>query len=273
MPLVREDPTENSGVVVGTVSSASRIVVDREREVDINVAPASPRNQSPAPRPRFGGSGVVVVDEERDMGMIAFSSNAQAPIRLADSAQVASSASSDMVRMGAVEVGRRKTAAEQAPSSGIDGGVTVGRLLSPTVSRTVVTASSASDQAIERTEQGHPVRIEKFASRSTGATATGDVQEARFGDELEDLLPDAVSPPEVYRPEAEDPAFAAVRMMVPDFAWNRDRPVKEKVAEALKHVKNPLYVKGILAVESNLVREEIKAALSNLLQNPGALEK
>jgi len=53
--------------------------------------------------------------------------------------------------------------------------------------------------------------------------------------------------------------------MLPDFQWNRDRQAKERVADALKHIKNPMYVKGILAVETETVRGMIKEALSKAL--------
>jgi hypothetical protein len=95
--------------------------------------------------------------------------------------------------------------------------------------------------------------------------ATGDVQEAIEGDDLEDLLPDAfVAPP------VEPPAYAAVRMMIPDFAWNSNRPQKDRVAEALRHVNNPLFLKGILTVETPLAREEIQKGLK-ALQTPQIL--
>jgi hypothetical protein len=37
------------------------------------------------------------------------------------------------------------------------------------------------------------------------------------------------------------------------------------VADALKRVKEPMFVKGVLAVETELVREEIKKGLAALL--------
>jgi hypothetical protein len=263
MPVVREDPTENAGTVVGTVTGRSGAVIEREKDFQLDLAPASPRAQSPAPTPRFGGTGVVVVDEERNLGGIALS-NSRPPISLDDSAKVRPM-STDMVRTSGVEVGgRRKTAGESAPPSGIDGGVTVGRILSPTKFSVLATDANTSSTAIQRAEEGNPVKIEKFAEAAS--IATGDVEEARSGEELEELLPNAAQPPKVYRPEAEDPAYAAVRMMIPNFTWDRNRHVKDKVADALKHVKDPLFVKGILAVETEIVREEIKKALAALLK-------
>ncbi|GAG34793.1 unnamed protein product [marine sediment metagenome] len=73
--------------------------------------------------------------------------------------------------------------------------------------------------------------------------------------------------PEVHRRPENDPAYTAVKMLIPEFEWNKDRPVKERVAAAIKHIENPMYVKGILAVETTLAKEEIKKALAAELGN------
>jgi hypothetical protein len=65
----------------------------------------------------------------------------------------------------------------------------------------------------------------------------------------------------------------AVKMLIPDFEWNKDRQVKERVAAALKHIKNPQYIKGILAVETELAREEIKKALAVELEKRAKAKK
>lgn len=272
MPIVREDPTVNAGTVVGKVGEQPRTIIERENEIALNVAPAKPATESPRPKPRFGGAGAIVVDEQRDMGQISLSAGAQAPIRLDESAKVAS-ASTETIKMGdGAQVGTRKTASK-APATGVDGGVAVGRVLSPTHQSFTATDSNTSSTAIQRTQEGKQLKIEKYetddevvgtVSGAPKAVATGDVQEVKAGDELTDVLPDAaVTPtPEVHRRPEEDPAYTAVKMMLPDFEWDKDRPVKERVAGALKHVENPMYVKGILAVETQLAREEIKKALA-----------
>jgi len=271
MPIVREDPTENAGTVVGNVGDQKRTVIEREEEIALNVAQAKPEQQSPAPKPRFGGTGAIVVDEQRDMGAISLSSEA-APIRLDESAKVISG-SQESIKMGDAQVGR-KTASPR-PSTEVDGGVAVGRIMSPTKRSFVASDANTSSSAIQRAQEGKQLRVEKYETDeevvgnvSDGApaqaVATGDVQEVKSGDTLEEVLPDAATPPkpEVHRRPEEDPAYQAVKMIIPDFEWDKDRPVKVRVQAALKHIKNPQYVKGILAVETELAREEIKKALA-----------
>jgi len=279
MPIIREEATE-VGTVVGNIGNKRRTLIEREEEIPLNVAPAKPSAQSPAPRPRFGGSGVIVVDEQRDMGRISLSGGGQAPIRLDESAKV-QSGNTESIHMGdGAQVGGRKKTAGKAPVTEVDGGVAVGRILSPTRQSFVATDSNTSSTAIQRTQEGKQMRVQKYESDDEvvgtvsnapkgAAVATGDVQEAASGEELTDLLPDAaVTPtPEVHRRPEQDPAYAAVKMMVPDFEWNKDRKVSERVAAAMKHIENPLYLKGILAVETELAREEIKKALAVELKN------
>lgn len=279
MPLVREDPTENAGTVVGNVSEQQRTVVERAEELAMkDVAQAKPTAKSPAPKPRFGGTGAIVVDEQRDMGQIALSGNA-APIRLEESAKV-SSGQTETIRMGQAQVGgAQKKKAHSVQTAEGQEGVAVGRVLSPTKTTFEANDRNTSSTAIQHAEQGKQLRVERFTvdeevvgNVSEGApakaVATGDVQEAQAGDELTDILPDAVEgpKPQVYRRPEEDPAYAAVKMLIPDFAWDKDRPVKVKVEAALKHIENPQYIKGILAVESEVVREQLKKAIAAELE-------
>jgi hypothetical protein len=260
MPIVREDVAENSGTVVGAVQ--------REREFALDVAAARPA-QSPRPSPRFGGSGAIVVDEQRHLGDIALSGGSRAPIQLDESAKVRPS-STESIMMSDVQVGDRRKMARTVIET--DQGVAVGRILSPARRDFIADERNTTASAIERAEGGHQVRIEKFEidgdeDDKPRPIATGDVQEARTADELEDLLPDAVQGPKptVHRRPEDDRAYAAVKEMLPDFEWNKDRPVKERVVEALKHYKTPMYLRGILAVETEIARDAIKKGLAELL--------
>lgn len=261
MPIVREEDTvENSGAIVGKV--------EREQERSIDVVPARPA-QASRPSPRFGGAGAIVVDEQRHMGDIALSDTGRAPIRMDETAAVRPS-STESIKVGDVQVGDRRKVARAAVET--DQGIAVGRILSPTHRGFVADATNTSPDAIQRAQEGHHVRIEKFEVEDDGkgksrAVATGDVQETMVGDELEELLPDAAQGPKpvVHRRPEEDPAYAAVKALIPNFEWNKDRPVKERVAEALKHYKDPQYLKGILAVETEVAKEAIKKALAELL--------
>lgn len=259
MPIVKEDVQEHSGTVVGSV-------LDREdSEITLDLAPSTPPKKEP-PTSRMGNTGALIIDEQRHMGDIALSSNA-APIRLEDSAKV-KPASTEVVKMGDVQVGPRQKVAHPVDDQG---GIAVGRVLSPTTMSFEANERNTSSTAISHTEQGRSLKVEKFQVEAdeteAKGVATGDVQEVRTGDDLEDLLPDAAKgpAPKVYKRPEEDPAYAAVRMMIPNFEWNKDRKVEERVADALKHYKDPNYIKGILAVETEVAREAIKKALAEFL--------
>lgn len=279
MPIVREDPTENAGTVVGNVSEQQRTVIERTQELAMkDVAQAKPPGKSPAPKPRLGGAGAIVVDEQRDMGQIALSSNT-APIRMEESAKV-SSGQTETIKMGeGAQVGGHAKKARAIQTAEGQEGVAVGRVLSPTKTSFEANDRNTSSTAIQRAQEGKQLRVERFETDeqvvgnvSEGspakAVATGDVQEAQAGDELTDILPDAAQgpKPQVYKRPEDDPAYAAVKMLIPDFEWDKDRPVKVKVAAALKKIENPQYIKGILAVESDVVKEELKKAIAAELE-------
>ena len=215
MPIVREDVSENSGEVVGKVGDQSKIVVEREKEFALDVAKAKPENKSPAPKPRFGGTGVVVHDEQRDMGRISLSSNTPA-IKLDESAAVSSSTSESIRMDDSAQVGPRKKMARNVIQT--DQGVAVGRILTPTHQSFTADARNTSASAIQRTAEGGSPKVEKFEvsedqvdvseAKAPTVAATGDVQEVRAGETLEELLPDAAKPaPEVYKRPESDPAF------------------------------------------------------------------
>lgn len=283
LPLVREDVTDTAGDVVGNVSAQKRTVIEREEEIALKVAPATP-TRTPVPK-RPGISGAIVVDEQREVSRIALS-NSAAPIRLDESAQVVSG-NRESIKMGdGAQVGTRKTA-KTAPPVTLDGGVAVSRVLSPTKRSFVASDANTSSTAIERAAGGKQLRVEKYEDDGEvvgsvsqkaprQAVATGDVQEARTGETLQDVLPDAVSPPkpEVHRRPEDDPAYQAVKMLIPDFEWNKDRPIKERVVHAMKYLeKDPQYLKGILAVETSLAREEIKKAMAEALEKRANTKK
>ena len=45
-----------------------------------------------------------------------------------------------------------------------------------------------------------------------------------------------------------------------------DRPVSERVADAMKYVKKPQYMKGIIMIETDVAKEQIKARLAETLK-------
>jgi len=276
MPIVREDPTENAGTVVGNVAEKGRTIIQEEATIAMKVAKAKPDAPQQVPA-RMGNTGAIVVDEQRDMGTIGLSSTA-APIRLDESAKVVSG-SRETIKMGDnAQIGRKKTAGA-APAVSVEGGIAVGRIKSPTKMSFVASDANTSSTAIDNTAKGKRLRVERYEVDETvvgnvsegaeaTAVATGDVQEATAGDTLAEVLPDAAQgpKPEVYRRPEDDPAYKAIQMMIPDFKWDRDRPLGVKKEAILKHIENPQYVKGILAVESEIAKTELKKAIAAELQ-------
>ena len=259
-----DDQTENSGKVVGSIKTRIGTVIEEEQTIPMNVAPATPQSPQP-PRPGITG-GIVVAEDQRDVGRIKLSKEAAGPIHMDDTAKV-KAATTDSVRMGAeAQVGgHTKTAMEVVEAD--SGGVAVGRIKSPAVQNFTATDANTSSSAISRTEQGKQVQIAR-----TGPVATGDVPEARSGEELDELLPDAATTPTptVYLRPEDDPAYQAVKMLIPDFEWNKDRRWQDRVEDAMKHIKNPQYLKGILAVETETVKLEIKKRLAEVLASKKA---
>ena len=259
MSVIREEDTNQGEQVVG--------VIEESPDMALEVAPAVPAVKADAPRP--GISGALVLQEQQDKGRISLSQEAT-KLPLHESAKAVQS-STETVRIKEASVSQN--GAQRAPET--DQGVAVGRILSPTKTSFVADGVNTSPSAIQRTAEGGRAKVEKYATdqdheevRSADpvtAKATGDVEEARSGDNLEDLLPNAAKTPEVYKRPDEDPAYAAVKMMIPDFEWNKDLPVKDRVSNAIKHLDNPMYLKGILAVESEIGREEIKTGIAKAL--------
>ena len=172
-------------------------------------------------------------------------------------------------------MGHKKMQTMEADS----GGVAVGRIKSPATRSFIASDANTNSSAIERTEQGKQLDIERLGppapkpgEKPPGPIATGDVQEARSGETLDELLPDAATTPapKVYLRPEDDPAYKAIKMLIPDFEWNKDRRWQDRVEGAMKYLKKPQYLKGILAVETETVREEIKKRLAEVLQSKTA---
>jgi len=271
MPIKKADEDTQSGEVIATVPK--RLVVEQEQSVRMrNVAPAKP-----AQEPRRGFSGAIVVSEDqRDVGQINLSETASR--KSIDASAEVVQTPADGVRMASkAQVGPKK---RQVVVSGESEGVAVGRVLSPTHTQfNAKQVASATPSQIANIEKGKQLKIEKYevevaestqVRTASTAVATGDVQEVKAGEELTDILPDAATPPapepKVYIHQDDDPAFATVRMLIPDFKWNKERRWQDRVEDAMKHAKNPQYMKGILAVETEIVRDKIKERLVEFLQ-------
>jgi hypothetical protein len=269
MPVQREeDVAENTGKVVGRV--------EKQEELEINVAPARPAVQADAPKPapRPGNAGAIVVDDQKYVGRINLSGDNQAARPVGDTAAVSSS-TSDMVRMADdAQVGRNRAAAGPKPPRVTDGAV--GRITRTSTRNESIDVTKISQNAISNIEKGSTLKvaynIEKGDDAQAGRPiATGDVQEVKTGDSLEEVLPDAATGPTPKSPHAYstselDLKYEAIKAVMPEFEWNREKPVSERVQAALKHIRNRQIINAILSVETPVAKEEIKAAIAKELE-------
>lgn len=145
---------------------------------------------------------------------------------------------------------------------GDDEGVVVGRL--PPVGRNPLgegdsphlTASEKEERAAEASAAVEQARAARVAAANASAAKLG-------------LTPKAPEPAPAAEAEIESlPAdlgqkVAFVRAVIPTFEWDMTRPWKTRVVDAVKRYgKNPLYLNGILSVETDTVKAHIAQALT-----------
>ena len=178
----------------------------------------------------------------------------------------------------------QKTASESNASEGVP----VGKVRIPSHQRTVLDSATSATSEISK--------LDNLSAPRKFPVATGDVQEALSGDDLEDLLPEAVSSHkpspgpdaeaaaraeanrqarlasaqvvEEVEPAATDAAVSAaearmaiVKMAVPDFSWDLNAHWRSRVKTALTYKDNPMWMNAILAVEIDSVKKHIAEAL------------
>lgn len=146
---------------------------------------------------------------------------------------------------------------EEVPSSE---GVTVAKV-TPAVKKVVVTDASAVAREIAKLEDPPPPKTKKVAPvkateediRSVGpGGATGDVSEARAGDDLADLLPNAATT-----------GVPAPGIAGEGFSWDMNKHWKERVKIAVnKYGNDPSALDRILAVEIDSVKRHITSELA-----------
>jgi hypothetical protein len=218
---------------------------------------------------------------------------------------------------------KRQVLAEDASSEGVP----VGKLKRAAVQKTVLTAENATRVAQEINKIDNVQGSSDRLATPMKVAATGDVQEARVGDALDELLgdsavssevpasgpagegdsphltvdekaekakrvaasteaarkarlaqlgaeePKAAPEPAVATSAEEEPEqidmltlagkVALIRAVIPKFEWDMTRHWKVRVADAVKtYGKNPLYLNGILSVETDAVKNYITLALA-----------
>lgn len=247
MPVVHDD-VENAGTWVAKV--------EREDYRAIDVAPRRPAQPAPLSQETFN-SGSRVFTEERDLGGIVTSGGSRPAINLDAKARVGASEAAAVKLDSQAQVsagGSMKVASPVKMQDGSEGRA-VGRVLSPTVTK--VDMTKVSSNAVQQIEN-KSMRVEHYA--------TGDVQQARASDTLEGLLPEAAATPRV-NPDEEK--LKMIRQLLPDFTWDKDRPTKQRVADALKHIKRPEYMRAILMYETDACAAMIKEEMAKLMPQKG----
>jgi hypothetical protein len=99
-----------------------------------------------------------------------------------------------------------------------------------------------------------PVKVQKVAA-ARKKIATGDVEEAKVGTELEELLPDASS--------SKKPKPKPTGRSKPDFAWDQTRQWKVRLKEALQLAStDPAKFRHVLSVETTKMKHHIRKGLT-----------
>lgn len=134
----------------------------------------------------------------------------------------------------------------------------VARVFSPAKQKTIVTDSSAAAQAVSRLDNSPPPKPQKLAKAQAPSQdirvpgphgATGDVSEAKSGDDLTDLLPDAATVP--------------LPPGTPNIQWDRNQHWRSRVQQAIEvYGDDPGALRQILAQESPNVAKHIRAELA-----------
>lgn len=212
---------------------------------------------------------------------------------------------------------RKQVVAEDAGSEGVP----VGKLRTPANQKTTLTAENAMRVAQEIRKVDNVQGTPDQRVIPVKVAATGDVQEAKVGDALDELLGDAAvaklppvgdgplgegdqphltadekeakrnaaaaaaeaarqarlaqvgtksspapaapaEPAEVLPPDTQA-KMALVKAALPNFEWDMSRQWRVRVKDALDRRNDPLFLNGILAVETETVKKHIQAALTS----------
>jgi len=151
--------------------------------------------------------------------------------------------------------------AQKIEGGSSSGGMVVAKV-TPSVKKVVVTDASAADREIAKLDGSPPPKAEKLVTakapneediRSVGpGGATGDVSEARAGDSLADLLPDAAT----TGVPAPGPAGEG-------FSWDMSKHWRERVKIAVHNYGNdPSTLDRIMAIEIDSVKKHITSELA-----------
>lgn len=161
-------------------------------------------------------------------------------------------------------------------------GRVVGRFKTSAVAKTVEIGKD-DRRVVETLDNKSKLEVEKVA------VATGDVQEAQSGDELEDILPEAVSTKkpdagvagegtgdqsderatDLVEPEVplESNQVAEIKIqmlksLVPGFEWDLSAHWKTRVSSALEYKDNPAVLDQILSFESDTVVKHVNEKIA-----------
>jgi len=132
----------------------------------------------------------------------------------------------------------------------------VANIRTPAKQKTLITDSSAAAHEVSKLDNKPPPKAEKITKagsqdiKATGPDgATGDVSEAKAGDDLTDILPDAASTP------APEPT--------PQINWDTKAHWRSRVQKAVnEHGDNPAAIRQILSQESPNVAKHIRSMLA-----------
>jgi len=97
----------------------------------------------------------------------------------------------------------------------------------------------------------------------TASEKAEKARKARLAQVAADAAASKPAPPEDEVPSDVDAKLAIIRMSIPDFEWDLEAQWRARVKTAIeKYRDDPLYLNGILAVETDTVKKYIKQALT-----------
>lgn len=174
-------------------------------------------------------------------------------------------ASEEDVNMGTLQQVRPDNApkthrAQNAGQQNDSEGVVVAKFKS-SAKQDAVQVGKDDRQVVKALDSKTTVSVEKVAAAST--VATGDVEEAIEGNDLEDLLPNAVSTGRPEPTSQSSDSLALIQQFIPGFDWDLSVQWRQRgkiAAEKYGHI--PVVLNYILSVETDAVKRDIEKRLA-----------
>lgn len=226
-------------------------VVQQEELENEGIPLRTLRPQTEAPKSPVVSLGEGVIEDQRTIGRIQTQVRTEGPISIEETARVRKSVTDSIIVADKATVGnedathpslRRRMVADIEDQ----GGQTVSRVRTPTQFTGQVNTTTDIRSQISRLEKQATIVP---GNNSQAPIASSDPRaHLKVRGELRDNL-----------------VLGTLQYFIPNFAWNKNRRVDERVRDALDHAEDPFYLKGIYVFESEEVQAQILQAVPDLL--------